>query len=155
MGKSCPHFGIGNLLAKESRLNPRRIHTYIEFYNRYVRSLENPGTIKPIDDSFYESLPEDKKELYIKVNAKRLSAYIQTTTSARIDNATSIEELRQELGSKAAFAQMAVLQAFRPEARESFRCEFSYALRTKAAEFSSVGEMLDNHNISQILQVEA
>ena len=137
MGSSCPHFRIGKLLAKEAGLSENRIHTYIEFFNRYVRSLADPGKLKPIDDTFYESLPEEKRDAYIKLYAKRLYIFIQQTTSERVDNAESIDELRQELGSKAAFAQMAVLQAFSPEARESFRCEFNFLLRKLASEYGS------------------
>lgn len=152
MGSSCPHFRIGKLLAKEAGLSENRIHTYIEFFNRHVRSLTDPRKPKPIDDAFYESLPEEKKAMYIKAYAKILYSFIQQTTSERIDNAESIDELRQELGSKAAFAQMAVLQAFSPEARESFRCEFNFLLRKLASEYGSVEEMLDTNNISVILK---
>lgn len=152
MGSSCPHFRIGKLLASKANLSEAKIHTYIEFYNRYVRSLDNPGSIKPIDDAFYDSLSEEMKEKYIEVNAHRLSTFIHQSTTARIDNAETLEELRQEMGSKAATAQMLVLEVFPPEARESFRCEFAFLLRRMAAQYTSVGEMLDNNNIASILK---
>lgn len=151
MGSSCPHFAIGKLLAQESGLSESRIHSFIEFYNRHVRNMENPGPVKPIDDAFYESLSDENKAKYIKVNAHRLKTFIHQSTTERVDSASSLDELRQEMGSKAATAQMLVLEVFPPESRESFRCEFNFLLRRMASQYSSVGEMIDNNNIASIL----